>query len=149
MTVLSALTVVACLIVGALMVRYGNLALREQRAENRSRAARRVWEERERELHTALEVVDALAERRKEGLLVISDDSWRWLNEVQKSHPEYLEELLLYLDVHVYRASKSGRVLPIHVYAPAEVVALKRKKRRSAGGDHTPKDGLMIQPSLA
>jgi hypothetical protein len=128
MTAVSVLTVIACVITGALMVRYGNLAaLRKQRAENSSQAARRLWTEREQELHTSLEVLDALAQKRKQGLLEISEESWLQLVGLQRSHPEYLEELLLLLEVHAHRHDTSGRAAPIRVMSSEEVVASKKE----------------------
>lgn len=148
MIVVSLLTLVACVVTGILIIRYGNLTLRRQRNENRKRTARRLWEEREREIYTSLDILGSLADKRDKGLLEISDKSWLWLVSVQKSHPEYLEELLLYLDVHAYHTRELEHVPPIRIISPEEVVAAKREKKHRPNREHTPKDGLMIQPSI-
>lgn len=147
--VVSLLTLAACAVLGVFIVRYGNLTLRRQRNENRKRRARRLWEERQQDIHNSLDVLGSLAEMRERGLMQISDQFWRSLVEMRKTHPEYLEELLFHLEVHAYHMKELEHAAPIRVVSAEEVAASKRKKERTSDRDHTPKDGLMIVPSMA
>jgi hypothetical protein len=149
MIVISLLTLAACAVTAVLVVRIGNRTLRRQRTENRKRAARRLWEMRERDIHHNLDVLGSLAEMRERGLMQISDQSWRSLIEVNKTHPEYLEELLFHLEAHAYHMRELQHPTPIQVLSAEEVAAYEVKKRRTPDSDHTPKDGLTIVPSMA
>lgn len=96
MTLIDLLTLVACVIAGVFVVRFGNRALREQRAERYHRRPEGLDSGRERgdSNDRRTEALVRLNEWRRAGVLVISDEDYELAVEFGRYNPGQLEHLI-------------------------------------------------------
>lgn len=128
MTAISVMTVLACLVVGALTIRYGNLTLQRQKAEARNRKAPESVEARHQQaLRSYQEAMVQLEKWRRQDLLDMPDDDFEYVANKETLDIEELERLIRFVQINI----DQGYVTTEH---PMELVAVRDLKE-----EHTAK----------